>query len=130
VIVLGIDYGRSRTGVAVSDASGSLARPLTVVRAGGSPAGLARIAELVEETGAELVVVGLARTADGRTGAQAQATLAFAGRLRRLLPVPVELRDERLTTVIAERLGGGSDLDARAAAVILQEHLDAAEPAT
>lgn len=130
MIVLGLDYGRSRTGVAVSDASGTLARPLTVVRAGGTPVGLARIAEIVEETGAELVVVGLARTADGRSGAQAQATLAFAGRLRRLLSVPVELRDERLTTVIAERLGGGSDLDARAAAVILQEHLDAAGTAS
>lgn len=128
MIVLGIDYGRSRTGIAISDASGTLARPLTVVRGGGTPAGLARIAGIVRETEAGLVVVGLARTSDGRAGAQAQATLAFAGRLRRLLSVPVLLRDERLTTVIADRLGGASALDARAAAVLLQEHLDTSDP--
>lgn len=125
VIVLGLDYGRTRTGIAVSDASGTVARPLEVVDRAGSPAGLARIAGIVRDVDAALVVVGLPRTPDGRTGGQAQETLAFAGRLRRLLEVPVELRDERLTTTIAGRLGGRAELDARAAAVILQEHLDA-----
>lgn len=122
--MLGIDFGKTRTGIAVSDRSGTVARPLTVVRSAGSPAGLTRISELTRETGAELVVVGLPHTPSGERGAQAQATLAFIGRLRHALDVPVELRDERLTTRIAERVGGDSQLDARAAAVILQEHLD------
>ena len=129
MIVVGVDYGRARTGIAVSDPSGTIARPLTVVAGAGSPKGLAAIARLVEEVRAELVVVGLPVAPDGRHGAQAQSTLAFVGRLRRLLLVPVELRDERLTTAIAERLGGEAGLDARAAAVILQEHLDAGEGA-
>jgi putative Holliday junction resolvase len=117
VKVLALDYGSARTGVAVSDATGTLARPVGVVERAASEAGLTRVAELVREEGAELVVVGLPLTLRGERGAQAQATERFVRRLREILDVPVETYDERFTSVLA----GGDD--ARAAAHLLQDWL-------
>lgn len=125
--VLGLDYGSARTGVAVSDATGTLARPLCVVRKAMSDAGLDRLAELVDEHGAEQVVVGLPLTLRGEQGKQAQETLRFVEALRGRLAVPVETLDERFTTALAARTPSASSEDARAAAHLLQSWLERAE---
>jgi putative Holliday junction resolvase len=125
--VLALDYGSARTGVAVSDATGTLARPLGVVERAGSEAGLGRVAELVREEAAELVVVGLPLTLRGERGLQAQETERFVRRLRAALAVPVEMFDERFTTALAGQGGGRSDEDARAAAHLLAGYLARAE---
>jgi putative Holliday junction resolvase len=124
VKVLALDYGAARTGVAVSDATGTLARPLEVVERAGGEAGLARVAELVRDEGAELVVVGLPLTLRGEQGAQARETERFVARLRDVVDVPVETYDERFTTALAGRSGGASAAeDARAAAHLLEGFL-------
>lgn len=122
--MLGLDFGAARTGVAVSDASGTIARPLEVVRAAATPAGLERIAALVAEHGAEAVVVGLPLTLRGETGAQARETQAFVDDLRRVLTVPVDVWDERFTTTLAARTDSRAPEDALAAAHLLQSWLD------
>ena len=99
--MLALDYGSARTGVAVSDATGTLARPLGVVERAATPAGLRRLAELVAAEGAERVVVGLPLTLRGEAGAQAEETAAFVASLEALLDVPVESFDERFTTALA-----------------------------
>ena len=125
--VLALDYGSARTGVAVSDATGTLARPLGVVERAGTEAGLARVAELVREESAELVVVGLPLTLRGERGAQAQETERFVGRLRVTSEVPVVTYDERFTTALAGQGGGRAEEDARAAAHLLTSYLARAE---
>lgn len=124
--VLALDYGSARTGVAVSDATGTLARPLCVVRKAMSDAGLGRLAELVDQHGAEQVVVGLPLTLRGEQGKQAQETLRFVAALRERLDVPVETLDERFTTALAARTPSASPEDARAAAHLLQSWLQRA----
>jgi putative Holliday junction resolvase len=126
VRVLALDYGSARTGVAVSDATGMLARPLDVVERAGSEAGLERIAALVAEHDADRVVVGLPLTLRGERGRQARETERFAGRLRDALEVPVETFDERFTTTLARQTGSGAAEDALAAAHLLQGWLDRA----
>jgi putative holliday junction resolvase len=124
VKVLALDYGAARTGVAVSDASGTLARPLGVVERAASDAGMARVAELVREEEAELVVVGLPVTLRGERGRQAEETERFVAQLRAALDVPVALYDERFTTALAARSGGKAPEDARAAAHLLSAYLE------
>ena len=121
--VLALDYGAARTGVAVSDATGLLARPLTVVERAASPAGLTRLRDLVDEHEAELVVVGLPLTLRGEHGRQASETEAFVISLREALEVPVETWDERFTTALANQGAGSAPEDARAAAHLLQSYL-------
>jgi putative Holliday junction resolvase len=120
--VLALDYGAARTGVAVSDPTGALARPLTVVERAATDAGLARLAELVREEEAERVVVGLPLTLRGERGAQAQETERFVEALRAVVNVPVEAFDERFTTALAGG-GGSAPEDARAAAHLLSSYL-------
>jgi putative Holliday junction resolvase len=101
---LGIDVGSVRVGVAVSDPSGLLATPLVTLRRderGGSD--LRELVELVAEYEVVEVVVGLPRTLAGREGPAAQAARGFADALTPLLPVPVRMADERLSTVVATR---------------------------
>ena len=122
--VLALDYGAARTGVAVSDATGLLARPVTVVERAASPTGLIRLRDLVEEHEAELVVVGLPLTLRGEHGRQAGETESFVTSLRAVLDVPVETWDERFTTALANQGGSGAvPEDARAAAHLLQSYL-------
>ncbi|HWG57069.1 MAG TPA: Holliday junction resolvase RuvX [Gaiellaceae bacterium] len=121
--VVALDYGSARTGVAVSDATGTLARPLTVVERAMTDAGLRRVAEIVAEERAERVVVGLPLTLRGEAGAQADETERFVEALRRVVEVPVESFDERFTTALAARGGGRADEDARAAAHLLESYL-------
>ena len=120
--VLALDYGSARTGVAVSDPSGTIARPLGVVERAGSESGIARLADLIREEEAERVVVGLPLTLRGERGAQARETQAFVEALRAAVGVPVESYDERFTTRLAQTAPGPDD--ARAAAHLLSSYLE------
>ncbi len=120
--MLALDYGAARTGVAVSDPTGTLARPLCVVERAASEAGLARRGELVTDEQAERVGVGLPLTLRGGRGAQVGETERFLEALRAVLDVPVDTFDERFTTVLATR-GGDAPEDARAAAHLLSSYL-------
>jgi putative Holliday junction resolvase len=122
--VLALDYGSARTGIAVSDASGTLARPVCVVRRAATESGLQEVVRLVMEHEAERVVVGLPLTLRGEHGKQAAETEVFVTALRALLAVPVETADERFTTALAQRFGGNAPEDAIAAAHLLQSWLD------
>lgn len=121
--VLALDYGSARTGVAVSDPTGTLARPLGVVERASSEAGLAEVARLVREESAERVVVGLPLTLRGERGKQAGATEQFVAALRKVVDVPVELFDERFTTGLARQTPSAAPEDARAAAHLLSGYL-------
>jgi putative Holliday junction resolvase len=123
VRVLALDYGSARCGVAVSDPTGTLATPLEPVLRPGTKKGIARVRAVVQETGAERVLVGLPVSLSGADSAQTREARAFAERLQGLLAVPVELYDERFTTSLARRAGGSASLDSRAAAVLLDEWL-------
>ena len=122
--VLALDFGAARTGVAVSDASGTIVRPLGVVSRAASEDGLAELGEIVREHEADLVVVGMPLTLRGERGRQAVETEAFVEALRGSVAVPVETFDERFTTALAARSGGGADEDARAAAHLLESYLE------
>ena len=123
--VLALDYGRARTGVAVSDPTGMIPRPLGVVADASSRRGLERIAQLVHTEGADRVVVGLPLTLSGREGEQAAETRRFLDALRDAVDVPVESFDERFTTQLAERQpAGDAPPDARAASHLLASYLE------
>jgi putative Holliday junction resolvase len=120
--VLALDYGTARCGCAISDPSGTLVRPLAAIE----PPDPSAIAELVAAEGAERVIVGLPTTLAGEEGDQARLSREFAGELSRLLEVPVETYDERLTTRMAERSareGARADPDSLAAAHLLESYL-------
>ena len=119
--VLALDYGAARTGVAVSDPTGTLARPLRVVQQAASENGMQELAELVRAEEVVRVVVGLPLTLRGERGKQAEETERFAEALEAVLDVPVERFDERFTTTLA---GPGGDEDARAAAHLLTSYLE------
>jgi putative Holliday junction resolvase len=104
--VLALDHGAARCGVAVSDPTGTLATPVGIVERPDSQRGLAEIARLVREHGAERVVVGLPLSLSGSDSAQTAEARAFAKRLGELVDVPVELYDERFTTALAQRAPG------------------------
>lgn len=111
----------------MSDPTGTLATPLEPVEVPDSRRGLARLRELVDELGAERVVVGLPLSLSGSDSAQTVQAREFAERLRAKLTVPVELYDERLTTKLAARTGGRGSEDSRAAAHLLESWLTARE---
>jgi putative Holliday junction resolvase len=123
VKIIALDYGSARTGVAVSDPTGTLARPLGVVERASSEEGLRRLADLIREHEAERVVVGLPLTLRGEHGEQALATTRFVEALRDVVNVPVESFDERFTTSLASAGGGDAPEDARAAAHLLTSYL-------
>jgi putative pre-16S rRNA nuclease len=124
VKVLALDYGSARTGVAVSDPTGTLARPLEVVENASAPAGLRHLADLVEREGVERIVVGLPVTLRGERGAQAEETEAFMSALRGITEVPIESFDERFTTKLAESHPSEAPPDAVAAAHLLSTYLE------
>lgn len=124
--ILALDHGAARCGCAVSDPSGTIAIPLEAIERPETRRGLEAIARLAKERHAERVVVGLPLTLSGEEGPQAAAARAFAERLVAELDLPVELYDERLTTRLAESMGGGADADSRAAAHLLESYLAAA----
>lgn len=122
--MLALDYGTVRCGCAISDPTGTLARPLAAVE----PPDPGRIAELVAEHDVDRVVVGLPITLGGEEGPQARLSRTFAAELQRVLKVPVETYDERLTTKMADRTareGARADRDSLAAAHLLESYLEA-----
>jgi putative Holliday junction resolvase len=134
--ILGVDFGRARIGIAVSDELGMLAHPVKTIPASRDAA--KQIAEIVREKNAERVVVGLPRHMNGSVGESAGEALAFAEELRKLLPCEVVTWDERLTTMAANRAlrdGGRKTRDSRnvvdqvAAQMILQGYLDGLQSA-
>jgi putative holliday junction resolvase len=118
VKILALDFGSARTGVAVSDPTGTLARPVTIVARAATDAGFAELLNVIAAEEPELVVVGMPLTLRGTEGEQAKETSAFVERLRKAVGVPVETYDERFTSVLA----GGDD--ARAAAHLLSGYLE------
>jgi putative Holliday junction resolvase len=134
--VLALDLGSRRIGVAVSDSDGRVATPVGTLERHGDRQRLHReIAELVGEWEADLLLLGLPVDLEGKVGPAAAAVLAERDELAAVVPVPVEVHDERMTTKIADRaLRKRGDLDGRArravidqvaASVILQDWLDA-----
>jgi len=142
--ILGLDLGTRRIGVAVADLDG-LATPLTTLRRGATPAAdAAAITRILGEQRAAEIVVGLPLEAAGHEGPQAELTRAWVASVEALLGVPIGYRDERLTSHLAEQRlgpmkrgrGGGppsrtqrdawrARVDREAAAIILQDELDA-----
>ena len=121
--VLALDHGAVRTGVAVSDPTGTLARPLTVVAHVDGDAGFAALLKLLAEEAPERIVVGLPVSLDGAERDQAARARAFAARLAAAVDVPVALYDERFTSKLADQRGGRAARDARAAATLLEDYL-------
>lgn len=124
--VLAVDHGEARCGCAVSDPSGTIARPLEPI----APPDPAAVAALAAELGAALIVVGLPVSLDGSEGAQAAAARTFAAAVAGATTVPVETYDERLTTKLAaasRRAGSSAAEDSLAAAHLLDSWLTATE---
>ena len=137
--VLGVDYGRRRIGLAVSDASGMLARPWKTIARVGNPGQVAgSIVAEVNALGREdqsigVIVIGYPRRLNGEPNEQTAAVEQMADSLRRLVEIPLVLQDERLSSHEADGLLARSQkdwrrrkaqLDAMSAAVILQDYLD------
>jgi putative Holliday junction resolvase len=144
--VLGIDYGRSRIGLAIADARAALPRPLETLQRVNRNEDMRRLREIVREHEVGQIVVGLPLRLDGTRGEMAEEAARFGERVRKQLGIPVEMVDERLTSWEAERLleeqSGRSlrdtsahpstkrktpakaSVDALAAAVILKEYLE------
>jgi len=131
--VLAVDPGSKRVGLALSDPTGTIAQALTTVSAEPQATLAARLAAIAREKEATRIVVGLPRRMDGSYGPEARAAQQLAAELRKEARLPVDLVDERLTTVAAERsLNEGnvrgaarrSKVDGVAAALLLQSHLD------
>jgi putative Holliday junction resolvase len=124
VKVLALDYGRARTGVAVSDPTGTVARPIGVIERAGTEKGLAELVDLIRKHEVERVVVGLPLTLRGERGEQVRETETFMKTLAGATGVPVVSFDERFTTDLAEQMAAATaDEDARAAAHLLSSYL-------
>ena len=131
--VLGLDVGDRRIGLALSDSGGILASQLTIIEHSTEQQDIAAILKIAQEHGAERIIVGLPRLMNGDIGPQAQKVQTFAEAMRAAAQIPLEYRDERLTTVTAQRLKQETSsrrknkvirYDAMAAAVILQDYLE------
>jgi putative Holliday junction resolvase len=130
---LGLDIGDRRIGVALSDPEGILASPFTIIERTEDSQALAAIIEIINKQDVRQVIVGLPRSLGGSLGEQAEKVKEFAQKLSEQVEIPLEYRDERLTTVMAQRLKresggrktrGKARYDAQAAALILQGYLD------
>lgn len=131
--ILALDVGQKRIGVALSDPGGLLATPLTALRRRGESSDVKAVLGLADEHGVGEIIVGLPLSLSGHRGAQAQRVAQFTEALAKLAAVPVRSVDERYSSVEAERLlresgvqpsRNKAQVDAAAAAVILQSHLD------
>lgn len=122
--ILALDHGAARTGVAVSDPTGSLVRPLPSIDRISTPAGWDALDAVIASEDPGRIIVGDPILMSGEVGSQARAARSFAGRLRSRIDLPVDLHDERLTTAEAARRraesGSQSDLDSLAACVLLE----------
>ena len=132
--VLGVDHGEKRIGLAVSDPTGALARPLRVLAHVARAVDAAQVAQVATEQGAECIVVGQSFDEQGRPNAAGRAAQRFAEALKEQTALPIVLWDESMSTLDARefsiRMGlprskRSGHLDDAAAAVILQSYLDA-----
>jgi putative holliday junction resolvase len=130
-LVLGVDFGKARIGLAISDELRLLAHPLETIRGAGEV--MKRIAQIVRERKIDIVVVGMPVKMSGEAGKAANEVVGFVEKLRSILPCKVETWDERLTTVAAHRVLRGTGkggraarkvIDQIAAQMILQGYLD------
>lgn len=133
MIILAVDLGKARTGLAICDKTMFLASPLCVIEEWNRERLAEKVKAEAEKHGAELIVVGLPRNMDGSEGESAKGAREFAGMLEQLTSLPVKMQDERCTTMIAHRYLSDNNVrgkkrkesvDAAAAAVILQTYLD------
>ena len=131
--VLGLDVGDRRIGLALSDPGGILASPLTIIEHTTELEDIKAILKIAKEREVERIIVGLPRLMNGDIGPQAQKVQGFAEAIRSQTQIPIEYRDERLTTVTAQRLKQETSskkknrnirYDAMAAAIILQDYLE------
>lgn len=131
--MMGLDVGDKRIGVALSDPQSILASPFTIIERTGDEETITAIIDIVNHQEVEWIIAGLPHSLSGNVGEQAEKVEDFVDKLREAVNIPVEFRDERLTTVVANRLmrsvsgrkGKKRELqDARAAAIILQGYLD------
>ena len=121
-LILAVDPGEVRIGLAISDPTGTIARPLQVIEHISRQRNAAAIAEVASARGAELILIGLPLDAEGEIGHQARRSLRLVDELRKATRVAVETWDESGSTKMA---GKKDDMvDARAAAYILQDYLD------
>jgi len=129
--IIGLDVGDKHIGVAM--AIGTIAVPVAVIKRTEEEVDLERIAALTRDYETELIVIGLPRSMDGSIGAQAELVIEFTKSLSNHIDIPIDMCDERLTTVTADRLLQESgakrkqrkaNIDAMAAAVILQAYID------
>ena len=135
--ILSLDIGDRRIGVAMSDTLGILATPLTIIDRKKDELDITAIIDLVKKHDAGLILAGLPRTLNSSIGQQAEKVQSFVEKLKQQTYVPIEFRDERFTTVDAQRLmreagtrkkKGKTHDDAAAAAVLLQAYLDEKAP--
>lgn len=133
--VMGIDFGDSRIGVALSDPLGIMATPHTIITRIEEEKDITTIVDIIHQNEVGRVVIGLPISMNGTLGMQAEKVKAFAAELAKKIDVPVEFRDERLSTVVAKNLVQESRktdrktrYDAAAAALILQSYLDDTAP--
>ncbi len=132
-IILGVDYGDARTGLAVSDSLGILAVGAGCIRCEGFRKTAEAVAAAAKEKRAELIVVGNPVNMNGTEGPRSEKCRAFAAALGEMTELPVELYDERLTTVSAHRFLSDANVrgkrrknsvDELSATIILQDFLD------
>ena len=120
--VLGLDLGEKTIGIAVSDATRTVASPLTLIRKTKFTDDVAAIVALMKTRKVAGLVIGLPVNMDGTEGPRAQATRAFARNLSRLTEIPIALWDERLSTAAAERFLISADVSRARRAKVIDQH--------
>lgn len=133
MIILSVDYGDKRTGIAICDKFEMLASPVCVITEWNSDVLASKIIEIAKEKSVEEIVVGLPKNMDGSSGFRADACKELGEKLSKLAEIPVNFWDERLTTVSAHKILNDNNIrskkrkavvDAVAADIILQDYLD------
>jgi len=128
---MGLDVGDSRIGVALSDPLGIMASPLTIISRQNDGTDIAAVIDIVRKNDVGRIIIGLPLSMDGTLGTQAEKVKDYTSALRLHTDLPIEFRDERLSTVVAKRIvravrktNRGTRYDSAAAALILQSYLD------
>jgi putative holliday junction resolvase len=134
---MGLDIGDSRIGIALSDPMGIIATPLVIINRSDELAAINKIVDIIKDKKVVTIIAGLPLNMDGSRGSQAEKTASFVAELSCHTDIPVEYRDERLSTVSAREIIQGmrktnrkTRYDAAAAALILQSYLDEASRRT
>lgn len=132
MLLLGLDYGEKRIGLAIGDDETRIASPLKILKNKGSDFVIKEIQEVCQKDGIEKIIVGLPLTLSSEEGIEVKEVLKFIDELKNGLSIPVETEDERMTSAMVDKLmseaGGISERDAVAAMIILQSYLDKPTP--